>query len=87
MRNERSRAIAAKLAAEDETAYNNRVYQEYVTAKQALGENVSNIPQDRFQQRLTARGGALAKKHGCPSVRFQVDTAGNQVLLRPVLIR
>ena len=29
---------------------------EYVAAKQALGENVSNIPQDRFHQRLCGRG-------------------------------
>jgi len=80
-------AVAQKLAAEAEPAYNDRIYKEYVSAKQGLGENVSNIPQDRFLQRLTARGAALAKKHGCRAVRFQVDTRDNQVLLRPVLIR
>ena len=30
---------------------------------------------------------ALAKQHGCRTVRFQVQTRGNQVVLRPVLIR
>jgi len=80
-------ALAAKLAAEDEPAYARRVYQEYVAAKQALGENVSNIPQDRFLQRLSGRATALAQQHGCRLVRFQVETRNDQVALRPVLIR
>ena len=79
--------VAATLAAEPEAAYLNRVFQEYVAAKSAIGENVSNIPQDRFIQRLQANAAALTKKHGCREVRFQVHTAGNQVALRPVLIR
>lgn len=80
-------ALAQQLAAEDEAAYGARIYGEYMAAKQALGENVSNIPQDRFLQRINARGAALAKKHGCRAVRFRVETFDNQVLLRPVLIR
>jgi hypothetical protein len=80
-------ALAQKLGAEDEAAYSQRVYREYVAAKQALGENVSNIPQDRFMQRLSGRAAALAQKHGCRLVRFHVETRGDQVLLRPVLIK
>ena len=80
-------ALASRLAAEDEAGYSQRVYREYVAAKQALGENVSNIPQDRFMQRLSGRASALAQKHGCRLVRFHVETRSDQVLLRPVLIR
>lgn len=80
-------ALATKLAGEDQAAYESRVYQEYVAAKQALGENVSNIPADRFHQRLAGRAEALVKKHGCRMVRFQVETRSDQVVLRPVLIR
>ena len=80
-------ALAQRLAAEDETAYKARVFREYAAAKQALGESVANIPEDRFHQRLSGRGAALAQKHGCRLVRFQVETRGDQVLLRPVLIR
>jgi hypothetical protein len=80
-------AIASKLAGEDESAYNARIYQEYVAAKQKVGENVSNITQDRFIQRLKGRADALAKQHGCKLVRFQVQAQNNQVALRPVLIR
>ena len=54
---------------------------------QALGENVSNIPEDRFIKRLQGNETALAKKHGCRKVRFQVKNAGNSVALQPVLIR
>jgi len=79
--------VAQALAAEDEGAYYGRIYGEYVAAKQALGEDVSNIPQDRFVQRLKGNEAALAKKHGCRLVRFQVDTRGGQVVLKPVLIR
>jgi len=80
-------ALSARLAAEDASAYESRVYAEYVAAKQALGENVANIPQDRFHQRLAGRATALTQKHGCRMVRFQVETVANQVVLRPVLIR
>jgi len=79
-------ALSARLAAEDNSAYEARIYNEYVAAKQSLGENVANIPQDRFHQRLAGRAIALAQKHGCRLVRFQVETAANQVVLRPVLI-
>lgn len=80
-------ALAAELSAEGEDAYNDRVYREYVRAKEQLGENVSSIPKDRFTQRLKGRADALVQKHGCRMVRFQVSTVDAQVVLRPVLIR
>lgn len=80
-------ALAARLAAEPEDAYYARVYNEYVAAKQAVGENVSNIPQDKFVQRLRANEKALMAKHGARMVRFQVETAGTQVNLKPVPIK
>ncbi|MEQ9080836.1 MAG: MXAN_5187 C-terminal domain-containing protein [Sandaracinaceae bacterium] len=79
--------LAAKLAAEPEDAYYTRVYTEYVAAKEAAGENVSNITQDRFVQRLQANEKSLIKKHGCRMVRFQVQVKGTQVNLRPVIIQ
>ncbi len=79
--------VAAELASEAEDAYHERIYQEYVAAKQAAGEDVSNIPKDRFIQRLQKNAANLTKKHGCKMVRFQVQTRGSQVILRPVIIR
>lgn len=79
--------LAAKLSAEPEDEYYARVYREYVAAKEAAGENVSNITQERFVQRLQANEKSLIKKHGCRMVRFQVQVKGTQVNLRPVIIR
>ncbi|QQR88817.1 MAG: hypothetical protein IPJ88_11325 [Myxococcales bacterium] len=79
--------IAQKLASEDEGAYYGRIHQEYVAAKKAVGEDVSNIPKERFVERLKANEASLAKKHSCRMVRFQVQNANGQVTLQPVLIR
>lgn len=79
--------VAKQLEAEPEEQYHARVYQEYVDAKKAAGEDVSNIPQDRFVQRLDGNAKALARRHNVRAVRFQVQQRGNQVVLKPVLIR
>lgn len=78
---------AAKLSAEPEETYYARVFNEYVAAKQAAGENVGAITQDKFVQRLKSNEQALVKKHGCRMVRFEVQVKGTQVNLKPVIIR
>ena len=80
-------ALAAELASEPEDAYYDRIFEEYVAAKQAMGENVANITKDKFVMRLQANEKSLIKKHDCRMVRFQVQTKGTQVNLRPVVIR
>ncbi|MFT5430964.1 MAG: HAMP domain-containing protein [Myxococcota bacterium] len=79
--------LAGELADEETGDYQERIYQEYVAAKQGVGEDVSNIPKDRFIGRLEKNAENLVKKHGCRMVRFQVQTKGSQVILRPVIIR
>ena len=79
--------LAAELEAEPEDEYYSRIFAEYVAAKEAVGENVSNITEDRFVKRLQANEKSLIKKHDCRMVRFQVHTRGTQVNLRPVIIR
>ena len=78
--------LAADLAAQPEDQYRQRIFDEYVAAKQAAGEDVSNIGQERFLSRLDKNAENLKKKHGCRMVRFQVQTKGSQVILRPVII-
>lgn len=80
-------SISGPLAAEPEDAYFERLYNEYVAAKSAVGENVSNIPLDRFRKRMEGNAKALATKHGVAGVRFQIQTVGTQVKLVPVLLR
>lgn len=79
--------LVARLSAEPEETYYHRVYTEYAAAKQAAGEDVSNITEEKFVQRLKANEQTLMKKHGCRMVRFQVQTLGSQVNLTPVIIR
>lgn len=79
--------VAEGLAAEPPDAYYARIYREYVDAKAAAGQDVSNIPQDRFVQRLQANEKSLVRKHSCRMVRFVVQTQGTQVNLQPVIIR
>lgn len=80
-------AATQALASEDQASYEARLYDEYVAAKQSVGEDVSNIPKDRFLARLSKNAEKLKAKHGCRIVRFQVQQNGNQVILRPVIIR
>ncbi len=79
--------LAAQLASEPEDTYFSRIYEEYVGAKRALGEDVSQVTRERFVQRLQGNARVLCKKHGCREVRFQVVRDGQVVALRPVLIR
>jgi hypothetical protein len=78
--------LAAALASLPDSQYYALLYQDYVAAKQALGEDVSNVPQERFIERIRGNATHLAKKHGAQMVRFRVETIGGQVNLKPVVI-
>jgi hypothetical protein len=77
---------AAELAAVPEGQYYAQLYQSYVAAKQSAGEDVSNVPEERFVERIKGNAAHLAKKHGAQMVRFKVETIGGQVNLKPVVI-
>jgi hypothetical protein len=78
-------AAALRALAEDE--YYAQLFRDYVAAKQSVGEDVSNIPQERFVERIKGNAEHLVKKHGASMVRFKVETIGGQVNLKPVVIR
>jgi len=77
---------AKALAAQPEGQYYAQLFQDYVAAKQSVGEDISNIPEDRFIQRIRGNAEHLLKKHGARMVRFKVETIGGQVNLKPVVI-
>lgn len=77
---------AAALAAVPEGQYYAQLYKEYVDAKRSIGEDVSNVAEERFVDRIRGNAEHLAKKHGARMVRFKVETIGGQVNLRPVVI-
>ncbi len=77
---------AEALAAQPEAQYYAQLFQDYIAAKQSVGEDVSNIPEDRFVERIRGNAEHLLKKHGARMVRFKVETIGGQVSLKPVVI-
>jgi hypothetical protein len=76
----------AALAALSEDEYLAQLYQDYVAAKQSVGEDVSNVPEERFIERIKGNAAHLTKKHDGQMVRFKVETIGAQVNLKPVVI-
>jgi hypothetical protein len=76
----------AALAALAEDEYFAQLYQDYVAAKESVGEDVSSVPEGRFIERIRGNAEHLVKKHGAQMVRFKVETIGGQVNLKPVVI-
>jgi hypothetical protein len=77
---------ALALAAIPEAQYYSQLYAEYAAAKQAMGEDVSDVPEARFVERVRGNAEHLVRKHGAKMVRFKVETIGDQVNLKPVVI-
>ena len=78
--------VASAVASEPEDEYWGRLYREYVEAKSAVGEDVSNITEERFVKRMKGNAKSLTAKHDCSDVRFRVRRDGDQVILQPVII-
>jgi hypothetical protein len=62
-------------------------YNEFVKAKESIGEKVEKLNFDRFVKKLKKQEEILVAKHGCQAVRFQVVVRDNQVSLRPRIIK
>lgn len=71
---------AVRLAAEPVEAYYARLYREYITAKNALGEQVDHITDGAFRARIQGMEEDAASKHGRP-VRYHVQSNGQEVIL------
>lgn len=64
-----------------------RVYDEFVSAKERLGESVEGLSFEGFGAKLKASEESLIDRHGCRAVRFQVLVKDHAVSLRPQLVR
>ena len=62
-------------------------YNEFVKAKESIGEKVEKLNYDRFATKLRKQEEILVAKHGCQAVRFKVVVRNNQVSLRPRIIK
>ncbi len=79
-------AAALNLAAESEPDYYKRTFDEYVAAKQSVGDNVDSINYEGFVAKLRLTEANLKKKYSARAVRFKVVTKDGKVTLKPVPI-
>lgn len=73
----------ARLAAEPQEQYYERLYREYIAAKRSLGEQVDHITDAAFRSRIQGMESDASAKHGRP-VRYQVQSNGREVVLLAV---
>lgn len=79
-------AEAVALAQEPEDAYLQRLFDEYVAARQAAGEGGEGVVFETFVNKLRMNEANLKQKYQCSSVRFKVVSDGGKVTLKPVPI-
>jgi len=80
-------APAEEKPESEEEKYYREMFEEFVRAKQDLGEKVEKLNLERFVRKLKKQEEVLKAKHGCKGVKFQVMVKNNQVSLRPRIIR
>ena len=73
-------AVAARLAAEPSASYYRRIFNEYITAKHAIGDPTDHITEASFVERIQQREEDMASRTGRP-VRYQVQLRGKEVVL------
>jgi len=73
----------ASLATEPAEQYYRRLYNEYISAKRSLGEQVDHITDAAFRSRIQGMEQEAQSKHGRP-VRYQVQVNGREVVLLAV---
>jgi len=71
------------LRAEDDDAYYQRVFDDYIGAKKTVGDPVDHITQEAFIARIMSSEREMAHKHGKP-VRYKVEVRGKEVVLLAV---
>ena len=75
-----------KLAQEPEQEYYNRIFQEYSSARESVGESVENLSFDNFVTKLRVNEASLKSKYQCERIRFKVVVKDGKVSLKPVPI-
>ena len=72
---------AEKVAKAEKTSTAGRLYEEYIKARQKLGQPTS-ISRDRFEQMLNKQLEQLKKKHGFAEVELRVAIEGDKVKIK-----
>ena len=69
---------------ENRDQYYRRLFDEYITSRQKLGQSNENIYYERFVEKLEKNENVLKARHGCAEVRFEVVVKEGKVVLKPV---
>jgi hypothetical protein len=72
--------VAHALASEPSEQYYGRLYNEYIRAKQGLGEAVEHISQQAFVSHIRQNETQTSQRVGRP-VRYQVQVKNNAIVL------
>jgi len=70
--------------AQSADAYYKKLYQDFVAARAALGQDTSKISYVKFVEKTAQNEAQLRLRHGKSQVRFVVQAKDNDVLLSPV---
>ena len=79
-------AAVAALAAEGEATYYPRLFGEYLSTLQKLGQPTEGMSVLAFMAKLSLTEAGLREKWECKVVRFSLVVQGNQISFRPVKI-
>jgi methyl-accepting chemotaxis protein len=79
-------AEVVQLAQEPEPDYYNRIFNEYISAREAVGESNDGVTYESFVAKLRLNEGNLKAKYQSRAVRFKVVTKDGKVSLKPVPI-
>lgn len=75
-----------EILQESADVYYRRVYNEYIEAKESVGEDVEKISYLKFVEKLVKNEAKLKKKFNCRAVRFFVKIKEGNVVLAPIPI-
>ena len=77
---------AMMLAQEAEPEYYSRLFNEYIEAREQIGDSTEGINYENFVTKLRLNESNLKVRYQCSAVRFRVVVSGDKVTLKPVPI-
>lgn len=75
-----------QMALNDPESHFRQVFQRYAKAKEKTGEDISQLDQERFLDKLRQNSATFQKQYDCLGVAFDVTIKDNKVILKPQLI-
>ena len=81
-----SNRSAEELSGEPADGYYHRIFEEYIVARDSLGQETSMISYPRFVEKLVKHERILCRKQECKQIRFNIVMRDGKVILSPVAV-